>query len=97
MTAPTKRPALATLVAHALLLSSLAIAAALSAGALRPVTISGLDLHRTLLAVWPAGRRLTGPAPGSLHSRRPVLPAHPDSGATLTPRRLTRAAGDIAP
>jgi DNA-binding transcriptional LysR family regulator len=43
-------------------LSSLAVAAEISAGTLRPVTISGLDLKRTLLAVWPAGQRLRGPA-----------------------------------
>ena len=43
-------------------LSSLAVAPELSAGTLRVVPVSGLDLHRTLRAVWPAGRRLTGPA-----------------------------------
>jgi DNA-binding transcriptional LysR family regulator len=43
-------------------LSSLAVAAELSAGTLRAVTITGLDLNRTLLAVWAAGRRLAGPA-----------------------------------
>lgn len=43
-------------------LSSLAVATELSGGTLRRVTVTGLDLNRTLLAVWPAGRRLTGPA-----------------------------------
>jgi DNA-binding transcriptional LysR family regulator len=43
-------------------LSSLAVAAEVAAGTLRAVTITGLDLHRVLRAVWPAGRRLTGPA-----------------------------------
>ncbi len=43
-------------------LSSLAVEAELAAGTLRAMTITGLDLHRVLRAVWPAGRRLTGPA-----------------------------------
>jgi DNA-binding transcriptional LysR family regulator len=43
-------------------LSSLAVAPELSAGALWAVTVIGLDLNRTLLAVWTSGRRLTGPA-----------------------------------
>lgn len=43
-------------------LSSLAVAAELSAGTLRAVPVSGVDLNRTLMAVWTAGRRLTGPA-----------------------------------
>ena len=43
-------------------LSSLAVAAELAAGTLCAVPVSGLDLHRTLRAVWPAGRRLAGPA-----------------------------------
>jgi DNA-binding transcriptional LysR family regulator len=43
-------------------LSSLAVAAELSAGTLRAVTITGLDQKRTLRAVWAAGRRLAGPA-----------------------------------
>jgi DNA-binding transcriptional LysR family regulator len=43
-------------------LSSLAVAAELSAGTLRAVTITGLDLNRALLAVWATGRRLAGPA-----------------------------------
>ena len=43
-------------------LSSLAVAGELMAGTLRAVPVSGLDLRRDLRAVWPAGRRLTGPA-----------------------------------
>jgi DNA-binding transcriptional LysR family regulator len=43
-------------------LSSLAVAPELSAGTLRAVPVIGLDLNRTLRAVWTAGRRLTGPA-----------------------------------
>jgi len=43
-------------------LSSLAVAAELSAGTLRAVTITGLNLNRTLPAVWAPGRRLAGPA-----------------------------------
>ena len=43
-------------------LSSLAVAAELSAGTLREVPVTGVDLTRTLRVVWTAGRRLTGPA-----------------------------------
>jgi DNA-binding transcriptional LysR family regulator len=43
-------------------LSSLAVAAELSAGTLRAVPVTGLDLNRTLRAVWLSGRRLAGPA-----------------------------------
>ena len=43
-------------------LSSLAVAADVAAGALRVVTVTGIDLNRILMAVWPAGRPLTGPA-----------------------------------
>jgi DNA-binding transcriptional LysR family regulator len=43
-------------------LSSLAVANELTAGTLLAVPVNDLDLHRTLRAVWPAGRRLTGPA-----------------------------------
>jgi DNA-binding transcriptional LysR family regulator len=43
-------------------LSSLAVAGELAAGTLRAVPVSGLDLNRALRAVWPSGRRLTGPA-----------------------------------
>jgi DNA-binding transcriptional LysR family regulator len=43
-------------------LSSLAVAAEVAAGALRPVVVTGLDLNRVLRAVWLAGRRLSGPS-----------------------------------
>ena len=43
-------------------LSSLAVAGELAAGTLLAVPVNGLDLRRALRAVWPAGRRLTGPA-----------------------------------
>jgi DNA-binding transcriptional LysR family regulator len=43
-------------------LSSLAVAADLAGGSLRPVRVAGLDLRRELRAVWLAGRPLTGPA-----------------------------------
>jgi hypothetical protein len=43
-------------------LSSLAVAPELAAGTLRPVKVTDLDLSRRLLAVWAAGRQLTGPA-----------------------------------
>jgi DNA-binding transcriptional LysR family regulator len=42
--------------------SSLAIAPEIAAGTLRAVRVNGLDLTRTLHAVVPAGRQLTGPA-----------------------------------
>jgi DNA-binding transcriptional LysR family regulator len=61
-------------------LSSLAVAAELSAGTLRAVTIPDLDLNRTLRVVWAAGRRLDGPARdlyaiAARSSRRPRRPA----------------------
>jgi DNA-binding transcriptional LysR family regulator len=43
-------------------LSSLAVAPELAAGTLRSVRVTDLDLSRRLLAVWPVGRQLTGPA-----------------------------------
>jgi DNA-binding transcriptional LysR family regulator len=43
-------------------LSSLAVAGELATGTLLAAPVNGLDLHRTLRAVWPVGRRLTGPA-----------------------------------
>jgi DNA-binding transcriptional LysR family regulator len=43
-------------------LSSLAVAPELAAGTLRAVRVTDLDLARRLLAVWPEGRQLTGPA-----------------------------------
>jgi DNA-binding transcriptional LysR family regulator len=48
-------------------LSSLAVAAELAAGTLRQVPVTGVDLRRTLMAVWTEGRRLTGPA-GDLYA-----------------------------
>ncbi|GAA1182153.1 DNA-binding transcriptional LysR family regulator [Kitasatospora gansuensis] len=43
-------------------LSSLAVADELAAGTLRSPAVTDLDLGRTLRAVWPTGRRPTGPA-----------------------------------
>jgi DNA-binding transcriptional LysR family regulator len=43
-------------------LSSLAVAAELAAGTLCAVPVIGVDLGRTLMAVWAEGRRLAGPA-----------------------------------
>jgi DNA-binding transcriptional LysR family regulator len=43
-------------------LSELAVATDLAEGRLIEVEVAGLDLHRTLRAVWPAGRRLVGAA-----------------------------------
>lgn len=43
-------------------LSSLAVAPEIAAGTLHPVKVTDLDLSRKLLAVWAAGRQLTGPA-----------------------------------
>ena len=43
-------------------LSSLAVAPELTAGTLRAVPVTDLDLARRLRAVWPEGRQLTGPA-----------------------------------
>ncbi|WP_280267627.1 LysR family transcriptional regulator [Nocardia wallacei] len=43
-------------------LSSLAVAAEVTAGTLASPTIIGADLTRTLRAVWPTGQQLTGPA-----------------------------------
>ena len=43
-------------------LSALAVAPELTAGTLRAVRVTDLDLTRRLLAVWADGRRLTGPA-----------------------------------
>ncbi|HEY1701722.1 MAG TPA: LysR family transcriptional regulator [Trebonia sp.] len=43
-------------------LSALAVAPELAAGTLHPVKVTGLELARSLLAVWAEGRQLTGPA-----------------------------------
>jgi DNA-binding transcriptional LysR family regulator len=48
-------------------LSSLAVAPELAAGTLRQVPVTGVDLRRTLMAIWTEGRRLTGPA-GDLYA-----------------------------
>ena len=50
-------------------LSSLAVAAEVTAGTLRAVRVSGLDLRRDLHAVSAEGRPLSGPA-GDLHASR---------------------------
>jgi hypothetical protein len=62
-------------------LSSLAVAAELSAGTLRAVTITGLNLDRTLLAVWAAGRRLDGPARDLYAIARSARPVRAPKGA----------------
>jgi hypothetical protein len=43
-------------------LSSLAVKDDLAAGRLVAVAVEGVDLRRSLRAVWPAGQRPTGPA-----------------------------------
>jgi DNA-binding transcriptional LysR family regulator len=43
-------------------LSSLAVAAEIAVGTLVSPTVTGVDLDRTLRAIWPTGQRLTGPA-----------------------------------
>jgi DNA-binding transcriptional LysR family regulator len=43
-------------------LSSLAVQDDLAAGRLVAVAVEGVDLRRSLRAVWPAGQRPTGPA-----------------------------------
>jgi DNA-binding transcriptional LysR family regulator len=43
-------------------LSSLAVAPELTAGTLRAVKVTDLDLSRRLFAIWAAGRQLIGPA-----------------------------------
>ena len=78
-------------------LSSLAVAAELSAGTLRAVTVTGLDLNRTLLAVWRRAARLTGPARdlyaiASRDVRRSRLPAAADYHRPSREPRV-RAAG----
>ena len=41
---------------------TLVVAPELAAGTLRAIPVTGVDLTRTLRAVWTEGRRLTGPA-----------------------------------
>src|SRR6185436_5356598 len=71
-------------------LSSLAVAAELAAGTLRAVPVTGVDLTRTLRAVWTEGRRLTGPAlylyATAARSARRLLPDEP--GARGLARRV---------
>ncbi|WP_371616699.1 LysR family transcriptional regulator [Streptomyces sp. NBC_00454] len=54
-------------------LSSLAVSAELASGSLKTTTVTGLDMTRSLRAVWPAGQRPAGPA-RDLYAiaRRPV-------------------------
>ena len=55
-------------------LSALAVAAELASGHLRCVEVTGIDLSRTIRAVWPAGRRPSGLARRLLaaaHQHRP--------------------------
>ena len=55
-------------------ISSLAVADSVEHGHLVPVEVEGLDLRRTLQAVWPAGRSLLGAARSFVAlSRRPYL------------------------
>lgn len=44
------------------ILSARAVAAELAAGTLVTIRVSDVDLRRRLRAIWPAGRKLTGPA-----------------------------------
>lgn len=56
-------------------MSELAVAADLADGRLVEVAVAGLDLRRTLRAVWPRGRKLVGPAASLLATairRRPA-------------------------
>ncbi|MDG4856577.1 LysR family transcriptional regulator [Streptomyces sp. T-3] len=66
-------------------LSSLAVGAELASGALKSPAVTGLDLTRSLRAVWPTGQRPTGPA-RELYAiaRRPATAAR---AATKTPVR----------
>ncbi|WP_238008503.1 LysR family transcriptional regulator [Dactylosporangium sp. AC04546] len=68
-TAPMLELSSTTAIKHAVaagsgpaVLSSLAVAGELAAGALVAVAVTGLPLRRSLRVVWPAGRQLTGPA-----------------------------------
>ena len=79
-------------------LSSLAVAAELTAGTLRAVPVSALNLNRTLRAVWPAGRRLTGPA-RDLYTiaARSARQAQPDKPPRAKPPPRTTAEPEPAP
>ena len=80
------------------MLSSLAVAAELTAGTLRPVPVSALNLNRALRAVWPAGRRLTGPA-RDLYTiaARSARQAQPDKPPRAKPPPRTTAEPEPAP
>ena len=66
-------------------LSSLAVAAELAAGTLRAVPVTGVDLNRTLRAVWSEGRRLTGPA-RDLYGIAAAGRRHPAADTVSDPR-----------
>jgi DNA-binding transcriptional LysR family regulator len=62
--------------------SERAVAAELAGGRLVAVPVAGLDLHRPLRAVWPAGRRPAGAARdlvGLARRSRPLTPAAPSA------------------
>jgi len=61
-------------------LSSLAVAGDLAAGTVCAVHVRGLDLSRTLRAIWPAGRRLAGPTRAILAIATRLLPAKAGHG-----------------
>ncbi|MFW0790653.1 LysR family transcriptional regulator [Gordonia sp. CPCC 205333] len=61
-------------------LSSLAVADQITSGTLRLVTVDGLDLHRSLRAVWRPPRRLTGPAGDLVRLARRDGIVHNDAG-----------------
>jgi DNA-binding transcriptional LysR family regulator len=67
-TAPLLELSSTTAIKHAVaygdtpaVLSSLAVTADLAAGTLTAIPVMGVDLHRELRAIWPAGMQLTGP------------------------------------
>src|SRR5258705_338386 len=62
LSSPTAIKAAVAAGAGPAVLSSLAVAAELAAGTLRAVPVTGVDLTRTLRAVWTEGCRLAGPA-----------------------------------
>lgn len=58
-------------------LSRIAVADAIAAGSLRQVTVSGLDLRRTIRAVWSGPHALTGVRADLLRAARPALSVDP--------------------
>lgn len=73
-------------------LSRHAVEAELATGLLRAVSVDDLRLTRTLRAVWPRGRRLTGPATLLLRAidawrTAPAAASREAATRTLTPRR----------